>query len=75
MDRLDVLMGLLPWCWMAAGANVALADYGPVIASACRMRIWLFALASLVLIGVTHQTLGPYVSRPWTAVRGRDTAR
>jgi cytochrome c oxidase subunit II len=61
-----VLMGALAavFAWVAAGANVAIADYGPVVASAYRMRIWLFALASLVLIGVTYQTLGklPYVS-------------
>jgi cytochrome c oxidase subunit II len=61
-----VLMGALAavFVWVATGAHVALADYGPVVASACRMRIWLFALAFLVLIGVTYQTLGklPYVS-------------
>jgi cytochrome c oxidase subunit II len=61
-----VLMGALAavFAWVAAGANIALADYGPVVASAYRMRIWLFALASLVLIGITYQSLGklPYVS-------------
>ena len=62
-----VCMGALAvvFVWVAAGANVALADYGPVVASAYRLRIWLFALAALVLIGVSYQTLGklPYISR------------
>ena len=61
-----VLMGALAavFAWVAAGANVVLADYGPVVASAYRWRIWLLALASLVLIGVSYQTLRklPYVS-------------
>jgi cytochrome c oxidase subunit II len=61
-----VLMGALAavFAWVAAGANVALADDSPVVASAYRLRTWLFALASVVLIGVTYQTLGklPYVS-------------
>jgi hypothetical protein len=38
------------FAWVAVGANVALADYGPVIASAYRWRTWLFALAVVVLV-------------------------
>jgi cytochrome c oxidase subunit II len=61
-----VLMGSLAavFAWVAAGANVPLADYGPVVDSAYRLRTWLFALVFLVLIVVTYQTLGslPYVS-------------
>ena len=52
------------FAWVAMGANVALADYGPVIASAYRLRTWLFGLAIIVLIGANYDTLGklPYVS-------------
>ena len=61
-----VLMGALAalFAWVAMGANVAVADYGPVIASAYRLRTWLFGLAVIVLIGVNYDTLGklPYVS-------------
>jgi len=61
-----VLMGTLAavFAWVAVGANVALADYGPVIASAYRMRTWLFGLAVIVLIAANYDTLGklPYVS-------------
>jgi cytochrome c oxidase subunit II len=60
-----VLMGLLAavFAWVALGANAALADYGPVIASAYRMRTWLFGLAMIVLIGANYDTIGklPYV--------------
>ncbi|MEH6952412.1 hypothetical protein V4R08_13920 [Nitrobacter sp. NHB1] len=62
-----VLMGTLAavFAWVAIGANVALADYGPIIASAYRLRTWLFGLAIIVLIGTNYYTLGklPYVSR------------
>jgi cytochrome c oxidase subunit 2 len=61
-----VIMGALAalFAWVAAGANVALADYGPVIASAYRMRTWLFGLAVVILIAANYDTLGklPYVS-------------
>ncbi len=62
-----VLMGSLAavFAWVAAGANVALADYGPVVASAYRLRTWLFVLAVIVLIAANYKSLGelPYVSR------------
>jgi cytochrome c oxidase subunit II len=62
-----VLMGSLAavFAWVAAGANVELADYGPVIASAYRLRGWLFALAVIVLVAANYKSLGelPYVSR------------
>jgi cytochrome c oxidase subunit 2 len=61
-----VLMGALAgvFAWVAVGANVALADYGPVIASAYRWRAWLFALAVVILIVANYRTLGelPYAS-------------
>lgn len=61
-----VLMGVLAalFAWVAVGANAALADYGPMVASAYRARTWLFGLAIIVLIGVNYDTLGklPYVS-------------
>jgi cytochrome c oxidase subunit 2 len=61
-----VLMGALAavFAWVAIGANVALADYGPVIASAYRLRTWLFGLAVIVLVAANYETLGklPYVS-------------
>jgi cytochrome c oxidase subunit 2 len=61
-----VLMGTLAavFAWVAIGANVALADYEPVIASAYRLRTWLFGLAVIVLTGANYETLGklPYVS-------------
>ena len=52
------------FAWVAVGANVALANYGPVIASAYRLRTWLFGLAVVVLVAVNYDTLGklPYVS-------------
>jgi cytochrome c oxidase subunit II len=69
-----VLMGVLAavFAWVAVGANVALADYGPIVASAYRLRTWLFALAVLVLIGVSYQTLTklPYVSTSQPSVAG-----
>ncbi len=76
-----VLMGILAalFAWVAMGANVALADYGPVIASAYRLRTWLFGLAIVVLIGVNYTTLGklPYVSSlsaPSSAVAAQPVA-
>lgn len=61
-----VLMGALAavFAWVAAGADVALADYGPAISSAYRLRAWLFALAVIVLVAANYRTLGelPYVS-------------
>jgi cytochrome c oxidase subunit II len=69
-----LLMGALAalFAWVAVGANVALADYGPIVASAYRLRTWLFALAVLVLIGVSYQTLTklPYVSISQPSVAG-----
>lgn len=72
-----VLMGALALVFVsiAASANEALADYGPVIASAYRMRGRLFVVAFLVLIAANYKTLGelPYVraatAQPGTAVR------
>ena len=61
-----VLMGTLAavFAWVAMGASVALDDYGPAIASAYRLRTWLFGLAIIVLIAANYDTLGklPYVS-------------
>jgi cytochrome c oxidase subunit II len=69
-----VLMGVLAalFAWVAVGANTALADYGPMVASAYRARTWLFGLAIIVLIGVNYDTLGklPYVSSLSTASSG-----
>lgn len=72
-----VLMGCLAavFVWVAAGAKPAIANYGPVIDSAYRFRIWLFAIAIIVLIGTNYKTLGelPYISTlpqfPATAVQ------
>ncbi len=61
-----VLMGILAavFIWVAVGADAALADYGPVIASAYRARTWLFGLAVIILIAANYDTVGklPYVS-------------
>jgi cytochrome c oxidase subunit II len=61
-----VIMGMLAalFAWVAVGAQTALADYGPVVASAYRARTWLFGLAVIILIAVNYDTLGklPYVS-------------
>lgn len=61
-----VLMGCLAivFLWVATGARVAIANYGPVIDSAYRLRVWLFALAIIVLIGTNYKTLGelPYIN-------------
>ena len=70
-----VLMGALAavFAWVAVGASVALADYGPVIASAYRLRTWLFGLALIVLIGTNYRTIGelPYA---WTHAAATATA-
>ncbi|MGH7046599.1 MAG: hypothetical protein ACREE2_09475 [Stellaceae bacterium] len=71
-----VLMGALAavFAWVAAGADLTLADYGPVIAVAYRRRGLLFVLAVAILIAANYRSLGelPYVSRdaaPVAAVR------
>lgn len=72
-----VLMGCLAavFVWVALGANTAIANYGPVIDSAYRFRIWLFGIAIIVLIGANYKTLGelPYINTlaqlPTTAVQ------
>lgn len=62
------LMGSLAavFAGVAAGAEVPLTNYGPAIASAYRLRIWLFALAIVVLVGVNYRALGalPYIANP-----------
>ena len=61
-----VLMGAVAavFAWVAAGADVSLANYGPAIASAYRLRGWLFAGAVIILVAVNYRTLGelPYAS-------------
>jgi len=61
-----VLMGalMLVFVWVASTASPAIANYGPVIDAAYRMRVWLFGLALIVLIGTNYKTLGelPYVN-------------
>jgi cytochrome c oxidase subunit II len=61
-----VLMGALAlvFIWVATGASVAIANYGPVIDSAYRWRVWLFGLALVVLIGTNFKTVGelPYIN-------------
>lgn len=61
-----VLMGALAavFGWVAAGADRALPNYGPVIASAYRLRGWLFAGAVVILVAVNSRTLAelPYVN-------------
>ena len=77
-----VLMGLLAavFVWVALGARNAVGDSGPAVATAYRWRVWLFALAAVVLIGTNYRTLGelPYVSRsappPGPAVQRVDVA-
>lgn len=61
-----ILMGSVAaiFVGVAAGAPTPLPNYGPVIASAYRMRVWLFAVAIIVLVLVNWRTLGEllYVS-------------
>lgn len=61
-----VLMGCLAilFAWVAIRANVAIDNYGPVIDAAYRMRVWLFALALIVLVGTNYKTVGevPYIN-------------
>jgi cytochrome c oxidase subunit II len=61
-----ILMGALAlvFIWVATGASVAIANYGPVIDAAYRLRVWLFGLALIVLIGTNYKTLGelPYIN-------------
>ncbi len=61
-----VLMGCLAlvFIWVATGASAAIANYGPVIDSAYRLRVWLFAAAIIVLIGTNYKTIGelPYIN-------------
>jgi len=65
-DSSIVLMAALAalFAWVAAGADIALANYGPVIASAYRLRGWLFSAAVLILVGFSYRSLIelPYVS-------------
>lgn len=60
-----VLMGSLAavFAGVAASADVALPNYGPVIAAAYRARVWLFVLAVAVLIAANARSLAelPYV--------------
>ena len=60
-----VLMGAIAalFGWVAAGADLTLANYGPVIASAYRLRGWLFAGAVILLAAVNYRALAelPYV--------------
>ncbi len=61
-----ILMGCLAlvFIWVATGASVAIANYGPVIDAAYRTRVWLFGLALVVLIGTNYKTVGelPYIN-------------
>lgn len=61
-----VLMGCLAlvFIWVAAGARFAIINYGPAIDDAYRIRVWLFGLALVVLIGTNYQTLRelPYIN-------------
>jgi cytochrome c oxidase subunit 2 len=63
-----LLMGSLAavFVGVAAGAQVPLVNYGPAIASAYRLRLWLFVLALIILIGANYRALGdlPYISNP-----------
>jgi cytochrome c oxidase subunit II len=66
-----VLMGAVAalFAWVAAGSDFALENYGPVIASAYRLRGWLFAGAVILLAAINYRALGelPYagfVPRP-----------
>jgi cytochrome c oxidase subunit 2 len=49
---------------VAADADMVLANYGPAVASAYRLRGWLFAAALLVLLGFSYRSLIelPYVN-------------
>ena len=55
-----VLMATLAavFAWVAVGANVALANYGPLSASPSRLRTRLFALPLLGLVAAKYPTLG-----------------
>lgn len=55
-----VLMGSLAavFAWVTAGAGAALADYGPAIAWAYRLRTWVRILAVIVLIAANYKSLG-----------------
>jgi cytochrome c oxidase subunit II len=61
-----VLMGCLAavFVWVATSAGQALTNYGPMIDSAYRLRVWLFGIAVVVLIGTNYKTLGelPYIN-------------
>jgi cytochrome c oxidase subunit II len=61
-----VLMGCLAavFVWVAMGANAAIANYGPVIDSAYRLRTWLLGIAIVVLIGANYKALRelPYIN-------------
>jgi len=61
-----VLMGALAlvFVWVASAAKPAVANYGPIVDAAYRIRVWLFGLALIALIGTNYKTLGelPYVN-------------
>lgn len=63
-----LLMGIIAavFVWVAAGADVALANYAPVIAVAYRRRAWLFAAALLILIVANYRSLGELPYAAWT---------
>lgn len=60
-----VLMGAIAalFAWVAAGGDSALENYGPVIASAYRLRGWLFAGAVIILAAINYRALAglPYI--------------
>jgi cytochrome c oxidase subunit II len=70
-----VLMGTLAavFVWVAAAADRNLTNYGPMTASAYRLRRWLFLTAIIVLVAANYRTLMtlPYVS---LASRGTGSA-
>jgi len=61
-----LLMGCLAavFVWVATGATVAIANYGPIVDRAYRFRTWLFGLAILILIATNYKTLVelPYIN-------------
>ncbi|MGH6818354.1 MAG: hypothetical protein ACREC1_06230 [Methylovirgula sp.] len=56
---------------VAAGAQIPLTNYAPAIASAYRMRVWLFVLALVILIGTNIHTLG---ALPYAATHAEESA-
>jgi cytochrome c oxidase subunit 2 len=57
--------------WVADTANTRVADYGPLTATAYRIRPWLFLIVALVMVALNWRTLSEL---PYRSVARADAA-